>query len=107
MDLAGTRDILSHSGTVPGNPGHLVSGHPNTHTGKHRHARVHTHTHIHKHSPNVNSQTRSYMNYISITADARFPTIPASNATARRERGMRSWSFIMDQFVKNGYKTAI
>jgi len=21
MDLAGTRDILSHSGTVPGNPG--------------------------------------------------------------------------------------
>ena len=25
MDLPGTRDILSHSGTVPGNPGHLVT----------------------------------------------------------------------------------
>src|SRR6218665_789865 len=25
MDLAVTRDILSHSGTVPGNPGHLVT----------------------------------------------------------------------------------
>ena len=25
MDLAGTRDILSHSGTVPDNPGHLVT----------------------------------------------------------------------------------
>ena len=25
MDLAGTRDILSHSGTVPGNPGQLVT----------------------------------------------------------------------------------
>src|SRR6218665_1371851 len=25
MDLAGTRDISFHSGTVPGNPGHLVT----------------------------------------------------------------------------------
>ena len=25
MELAGTRDILSHSGAVPGNPGHLVT----------------------------------------------------------------------------------
>src|SRR6218665_3984498 len=25
MDLTGTRDILFHSGTVPGNPGHLVT----------------------------------------------------------------------------------
>jgi len=25
MDLAGTRDILFRPGTVPGNPGHLVT----------------------------------------------------------------------------------
>jgi len=25
MDLAGTQDILSHSGTVPGNPGQLIT----------------------------------------------------------------------------------
>jgi len=25
MDLAGTRDIFAHSGTVPGNPGQLVT----------------------------------------------------------------------------------
>jgi len=25
MDMAGTRDIAFHSGTVPGNPGHLVT----------------------------------------------------------------------------------
>ena len=25
MDLSGTLDIVSHSGTVPGNPGHLVT----------------------------------------------------------------------------------
>ena len=30
MDLAGTRDISFHSGTVPGNPGHLVTLHPST-----------------------------------------------------------------------------
>jgi len=27
MDLAGTRDIFPHSGTVPGNPGHMVTLH--------------------------------------------------------------------------------
>jgi len=27
-DLAGTRDIFYHSGTVPGNPGHLVTHSP-------------------------------------------------------------------------------